>query len=101
MVCFTMAMKIVKLDRRYTGGRQFDYAVEFTHPFKDGELFCEVREWCWETWGPGRELKFVDINSKDHWCFMTDNYRTRIYLSDTPEVEWLTLRWSECIYRKK
>ena len=95
-----MAMKIVKLDRRYTGGRQFDYAVEFTHPFKDGELFCDDREWCWQTWGPGRELKFVDINSKDPWCFMTDNYRTRIYLSDTKEVEWFTLRWSDCIYRK-
>jgi len=45
MVCITMAMKIVKLDRRYTGGRQFDYAVEFTHPYKDGDLFCDAREW--------------------------------------------------------
>ena len=96
-----MAMKITKLDRRYTGGRQFDYAVEFTHPYKDGELFCEVREWCWQTWGPGRELKFVDVKSDYHWSFMTDNYRTRIYLRDKVEVEWLTLRWSECIYRKK
>ncbi len=96
-----MAMKIVKLDRRYTGGRQFDYAVEFTHPYKDGELFCDVREWCWQTWGPGRELKFVDVKSTPNWSFMTDNYRTRIYLSDTQEVEWFTLRWSECIYRKK
>ena len=95
-----MAMKIVKLDRRYTGGRQFDYAVEFTHPYKDGDLFCDAREWCWQTWGPGRELKFVDINSKDRWCFMTDNYRTRIYLSNTQEVEWFTLRWSDCIYQK-
>jgi len=94
-------MKIVKLDRRYTGGRQFDYAVEFTHPYKDGELFCEAREWCWQTWGPGRELKFVDINSKDSWCFMTDNYRTRIYLSNMQEVEWFTIRWSECILQKR
>ena len=94
-------MKIVKLDRRYTGGRQFDFCVEFTHPFKDGNLFCETREWCWTTWGPGRELKFVELKSPDNWAFMTDNYRTRIYLAGKKEVEWFTLRWSECLHRKK
>ena len=81
MVCITMAMIIVKLDRRYTGGRQFDYAVEFTHPYKDGDLFCQAREWCWQTWGPGRELKFVDINSTPNWAFMA--YRA---LQNTPDA---------------
>ena len=99
MVCIKMAMKITKLDRRYTGGRKFNYAVEFS-PYKDGELFCDVREWCWQTWGPGRELKFVNLDDNERWAFMTDNYRTRIYLSDIQEVEWFTLRWSECIRPK-
>ena len=94
-------MKIVKLDRRYTGGRSFDYAVEFIPAYKEGELFCEVREWCWQTWGPGRELKFINLDSDHCWCFMTDNYRTRIYLKGEQELEWFMLRWSECIYRKK
>lgn len=96
-----MAMTITKLDGRYTGGRQFHYMVEFTRPYTEGEMFCEVREWCWTTWGPGRELKFVSFDSDTQWCFMTDNHRTRIYLRDKKEVEWFTLRWSECIYRKR
>jgi len=95
-----MAIKIVKLDRRFTGGRAFKYAIEFTHPYKDGELFCDAREWCWTTWGPGRELKFVNTNSAFKWAFMTDNYRTRIYLCDKKEVEWFILRWSDCIHQK-
>lgn len=93
-------MKITKLDNRYAGGRTFDYAVEFTYPYKDGQMFCEVREWCWATWGPGRELKFVPKDSDMLWAFITDNHRTRLYLRSKKEVEWFTLRWSECIYRK-
>lgn len=95
-----MAMRITKLDNRYTGGRQFDYVVEFTHPYREGELFCDAREWCWQTWGPGRELKFTPVNTDPIWAFLTDNHRTRIYLRDKAEVEWFTLRWSECIHRK-
>ena len=96
-----MAMNIRKLDNRYAGGRQFDYAVEFTYPYKDGQMFCEVREWCWATWGAGRELKFVPVGSDLVWAFISDNHRIRIYLRGISEVEWFTLRWSECIYRKK
>lgn len=92
-------MKIKKLDGRYAGGNQFDYCVDFIH-YKDGELFCDVRAWCWETWGPGRELKFVRSSNDTRWSWLTDGYRTRIYLLGEEEYTWFTLRWSECLHRK-
>lgn len=95
-------MIVTQLDGRYAGGSNFQYAIEFTTPHKEAKLFCEVREWCWTTFGPSRELKFVGYKEGEYvWCFMTDNYRTRIYLKSKKELEWFTIRWSECIYQKK
>ncbi|NDB84162.1 MAG: hypothetical protein EB127_15800 [Alphaproteobacteria bacterium] len=95
-------MIITQLDGRYAGGWHFKYAIEFNRPHFDGDLYCEVREWCWQTFGPSRELKFINHQDDNHaWCFMTDNHRTRIYLKSKKELEWFTIRWSECIYQKK
>jgi hypothetical protein len=96
-----MGMSITKLDGRYAGGNQFHYMVEFLRPYTEKELFCEVREWCWTTWGPSRELKFMDTSVEQVWCFMTDNHRTRIYLKNKKELEWFILRWPECLFRKR
>lgn len=85
--------KITKLDGRYIGGSEFKYCLEFYYPFKDGEEFCAVREWCWETWGPGRELKFTDSSRKFKWAFLVDSNRTRIYLKSDEELSWYKLRW--------
>ncbi len=93
MVRTKMAMSVVSLDRRFTGGSEFDYCIEFHYPHKDGNLFCDVRSWCWETWGPGRELKFLDPEKKYAWAFITDSHRTRIYLRGKQELEWYKLRW--------
>jgi hypothetical protein len=85
--------KITKLDSRYAGGQKFDYCLEFYHPHSQGREFCEIREWCWQTWGPGRELKFLDYNTEYKWAFLVDGYRTRIYLSGNEELSWYKLRW--------
>ena len=95
-----MGMSIKKLDARYSGGNLFDYCVEFIH-YKDGELFCDVRAWCWETWGPSSELKFIRTPNFKKWAFITDSHRTRIYLSGEQEYSWFILRWSECLSRKR
>jgi hypothetical protein len=86
-------MRIIRLDRRYTGANEFKYCIEFAHPHKDGDEFCEVREWCWQTWGPGRELKFLHPYREYIWAFFTDTNRTRIYLNGDKELEWYKLRW--------
>lgn len=92
MVHTKMGMKIKKLDKRYAGGNLFDYCIDFLH-YKDGELFCDVRAWCWETWGPGRELKFITMPNARKWAFLTDSHRTRIYLLGDEEYAWFKLRW--------
>lgn len=93
MVCVEMAVKIITLDRRYTGGSEFEYCLEFYRPHKDGEEFCDIRNWCWETFGPGRELKFCQPHINYPWAFITDNHRTRIYLYSDKELSWYKLRW--------
>jgi hypothetical protein len=83
--------KITELDKRYTGGNYFKYSIEFL--YQQGPLFCEVREWCWDTWGPSCELKFIEDDKEYKWAWITDNHRTRIYFRDIEEVNWYKLRW--------
>ena len=91
-----MGMKIVKLDNRYYGSDKFKYCLEFHHPYRDGNEFCQIREWCWATWGASRELKFVSLmtdTSNVKWAFMTEENRTRIYIKGDEELSWCKLRW--------
>lgn len=83
---------ITKLNGRYLGGREFKYCLEFIQ-FRYGEDFCAVRDWCWATWGPSRELKFIFNKQEFKWAFITDNHRTRIYLLGDEELSWYKLRW--------
>ena len=89
-----MGYYVQKLDRRFAGGSEFDYCIEFRHPHRDGDEFCKIRDWCWETWGPGRELKFLNYQKEYKWAFITDNFKTRIYLAGDEELSWYKLRWS-------
>ena len=85
---------ITKLDGRYVGGALFKYCLEFHYPYIDGDFFCAVREWCWSTWGPGRELKFIPhTNNSFKWAFLIDTNRTRIYLLGDEELSWYKIRW--------
>lgn len=62
--------------------------------------FCEVRNWCWEQWGPSRELEFWKPvgNSNPAWCWLTDEWRIRIYFASEKEAQWAVLKWGN-IYR--
>jgi hypothetical protein len=90
MVHPSLVLKIQKLDKRYTGGDKFSYCIDFN--YKDGELFCDIRAWCWETWGPSCEFKFVRDNNPE-WCWISDTYRNRLYFKGTAEINWYKLRW--------
>ncbi len=90
MVHPSLVLKIKKIDKRFTGGDKFTYCVDFN--FKDSDKFIERRNWCWETWGPSCEYKFV-IGKNVEWCWISDNFRTRLYFKDTAEINWYTLRW--------
>lgn len=79
-----------KLDRRMNGHGSYEKFVEFgKHNFDN---FIEIRNWCWEQWGPSCELEFFK-NRNPSWCWLVDEWRIRIYLGSNKEVQWFLLKW--------
>ena len=96
---------IRKTDSRFTGADRFKYYVRMSPEFSESaiEEFFRLRVWCWETWGPAREVsstiakdyianKFTD-DLNDNWSWLNDDYRARIYLKGKDEVAMFRLRW--------
>lgn len=104
--------KITKLNRKYTGYEYFQYIVTVEHPktnrYADTQELRQqwfaLREWCWSTWGPSKELedwlrsRIMDptkaVGQNEHWVWQNDRYATRIYLTSDKELTWFKLRWS-------
>lgn len=86
-------MKVKKLDKRMSGYGDFTRFVEFTG--KEFARFIEVRNWCWEQWGPSCEYDFWCRigNRNPAWCWLTDEWRTRIYFASDKEAQWYHLKW--------
>ena len=80
-----------KLDKRYTGSHLFEYRIDFDYPRR--EQFKQIRNWCWETFGPSCELNFLSKGEEKVWAWTTDSYRVRLYLKSDKEVNWYKLRW--------
>lgn len=102
-------MKIVvkKTDKRHTAAHKFKYYAVIkpdNYSERNGEIlekFYEIRAWCWETWGPSREASegralqhSWDGDKNQHWSWLNDQWRTRIYLTDKDEAALFTLKWS-------
>lgn len=88
-------MKHGKLDRRYAGSQDFKYYVNF-NKLVEGNSFIEVRNWCWEQWGPSCELDLwyrVGQNGNPAWCWMSDDWKTRICFRSDKEYSWFILKW--------
>lgn len=106
----------IKLDARYKGYPQWEYCInrpERTSKFfqagtryESMQIFFQWRRWCWETWGPSKELsEWLDdattprtvIAPEDHnphWCWLNDQFATRIYLRTDAELTLFLLRWA-------
>lgn len=87
-------MKIGKLDRRHNGHLQFKYYARFLTISMD--QFCEVRNWCWQTWGPSAELdtiRYLEYGKDLKWAWICDQYNVKIYLATDKEYQWFTLKW--------
>lgn len=87
-------MKINKLDSRYNGYDLFKYGIDF----KSSELhkFCEIREWCWQQFGPSCELDIFRQNPNSRyqdWAWLRDSTRTRLYFMSEKELQWFLLKW--------
>jgi hypothetical protein len=85
-------MKIQKLDRRHNGHKVFKYFVGFS--FYTTEKFIEVRNWCWQTWGPSCELEHANkLEICPKWAWLSDQYNMRIYLQTDAEYSWFLIKW--------
>lgn len=106
-----MNIKVIKCDRRHTGYQHFDYIVQ---PKIDSlnfkklmsldrfMFFNELRNWCWQTWGPSCERStYIRIAEHEQlvqelnksWSWNSDHNDLRIYLATEKELNWLKLRW--------
>lgn len=110
----SVAKKIFhKLDRRNTGYGDWAYYINRQPNINIGlfnatQKFYEWRNWCWQTWGPSKELvswfedlrnqiqnpNLIAISHNEHWCWQHDQYATRIYLRTDKELSMFLLKWS-------
>lgn len=108
-------LNLRKLDRRFTAYPFFRHMIEvrpnytasgFTpstlHLKPNFTHFFEIREWLWESYGPSKELKHWIKHHRENciegtshnvnWCWDTEYYEYRIYLSEDALTSF-TLRW--------
>jgi hypothetical protein len=96
-----MAIKIKQLDRRNTGYATWKYHVARMYGLGKKQEFLEWREWCWETWGPSKEMSEYGTDdlfdgilcSNPHWCWENNEYTSRIYLRGDEEATLFSLKW--------
>jgi len=88
-------MKVKKIDRRMKGFGNFVRIVDF-YEFQF-QHFLDLRNWCWEQWGPSCEFKYWkkqnEAERNPAWCWDVDEWKNRIYFANESEVQWFYLRW--------
>lgn len=110
-----MSIKLyTKMDARYKGYPSWQYFI--SRPFRHGrtnyptryesmQIFFQWRRWCWQTWGPSKELadwledtvprpNVTPEDHNQHWAWVSDSTNTRIYLRGDAELTMFLLRWS-------
>jgi hypothetical protein len=91
-----MTYKVKRLTRQYNGYTYFKYLIQ---PTIGGEInarnqLVEWRNWCWETWGPGRELLWSTASTPEAvWAWDTEHSNKRIYLKSDAELVLFQLKW--------
>ena len=101
-----MKIEVRKTDKRHLANDRFKYYVDIsTADWAERKLimekFFELRQWCWENWGPSREVTaYSDIEGcwladQNHaWSWVNDEHRARLYLCGKEEATYFALRWS-------
>lgn len=86
-------MKLKKLDKRNKGYGHYKFMASFRNKFEQ-EKFFQVRNWCWEQWGPSSELEFSEIRNSA-WAWLVDEWEMKIYIATDKEYQWFLLRWHD------
>lgn len=87
---------VKKLTRQYNGCTHFKYIIQ---PAERNILttrnqLSEWREWCWSTWGSGRELLWSITGTPDAvWAWDTEHNNKRIYLKSDAELVLFQLKF--------
>ena len=84
-----------KMDKRMTGHQNFDYYASFFKTTREGQKFCDIRDWCYETWGTSSEYEFWVNRStpNNFWCWANDEFKIKIYFKTDREYGLFLLRW--------
>ena len=87
-------MIVKKIDKRFAGYLDFKYYINLDHSSEIN--FHNVRAWCWNTWGPSKSYNDWDYHNRQptpndvcqnsNWCWMDDQYRTRILFKEKEDV---------------
>lgn len=103
-----------KLDRRNTGFLYWKYYIDrpksdygqFLTLYTSQTIFFQWREWCWAQWGASKELDdWIEdlrhptlsnqyVSHNEQWCFVHNQYSTRIYLRGDKELSTFLLKWA-------
>lgn len=90
-----MQLIYTQLDGRHKGFKTFNFRVEIFGSWDTrAQEFVEVREWCWDTFGPSTELSLNHYNPKS-WAWNIDpkgHNSYYIYLKDECLTHF-TLKW--------
>jgi hypothetical protein len=93
-------MKFYKQDARHNHHQLFPYAVSFHFSTEGRTQFLDLRQWCWNTWGPGIETwlhqPFWHSEITDHsWGWLSDqkSYRLRILFKSPEQFTLAKLKW--------
>ena len=101
-------MKVTKLDKRHTGYGKCMYSVDAGG---NGPATVVIlhrwREWCWQVYGPGIELRFIASNDgyrmgktmgidlPDRWAWQTEFGNHKLYFKDEETMSGFLFQWSK------
>lgn len=103
-------IKVTKLDKRHNCYRIMKYHVEVTYDIwgSDNRIskFKQLREWCWDVFGPGCETKWIlltpveagtdgqcHMESTTRWAWQTEFKEMRLYFKDDETLSAFIFQW--------
>jgi hypothetical protein len=87
-------MKHGKLDKRHTGHTDFKYHVNFNH--NEGNMFCNIRDWCCEQWGHSSEIDlFFKFKRNTKWAWAYEEFKIKLFFAGDVEYQWFLLKWGD------
>lgn len=98
-------MRITKLDRRHTGYGKYAHMIEVDSVIASVQIFHTWRSWCWQTFGPGIELRYamdprsvslvLPIELPTKWAWQTEFGHIRLYFQDEATTSMFLLQWKK------